>query len=179
MNLIHNRPYEDPEKMPGPEPSEAELKELIKDPTEVHIGADGRALSIVDVMRNQYKHSHAWKSLAGKFGLVLEELHAVDPKVAAKHLTKSLNSSYIHTHGMSRQLIIRYERFLKTMEFVGLVPLKAVQKEYRPGMVAIAVNWFVPKGRVEEFERLIAQVDAQGARLAGMRPSWTRQSSVS
>ena len=62
---------------------------------------------------NLIEHFKKWKPYIKKFGLILLELHTIDPKLASKNIGKSISTAYDATHGYSDQYIIEIDRYLK------------------------------------------------------------------
>lgn len=80
----------------------------------------GRLLSNNDVEANLYEHLKKWSKYVHKFGLLLIELHTVNPKIVAKNIGSTPATAYDVTHGFSDQYIVEIEEFVKVAKKVGL-----------------------------------------------------------
>lgn len=108
--LDHNRPWEQPSK-------------ISKDDTSLSTGAfasNGTRLRNIDVEQNLKDHLLKWKPYISKFGLLLIELHTIDPSIAAKHIGRTAATAYDATHGFSDQYILELSVFLKVIAEIGL-----------------------------------------------------------
>ncbi|MBX2826771.1 MAG: class I SAM-dependent methyltransferase [Flavobacteriaceae bacterium] len=109
--LDHNRVWEDP----------------ISSPSHVtgSTGAyayRGKKLDNNLVALSLKEHMEKWSPFVGKFGLLLIELHTVDPSLVASHLGGTAATAYDLTHGYSDQYIIELEEFLTLVREAGLTP---------------------------------------------------------
>ena len=57
-----------------------------------------------------------------KYGLLIVELHTIDPTLAAQTLGKNAMTAYDASHGFSDQYIIEYNCFLEAALDAGLKP---------------------------------------------------------
>ncbi|WP_258931944.1 class I SAM-dependent methyltransferase [Flavobacterium oreochromis] len=80
----------------------------------------GKQLSNNDVEANLYEHLEKWAQYVHKFGLLLIELHTVNPNIVSKNIGKTPATAYDVTHGLSDQYILEIEEFVKTAKKVGL-----------------------------------------------------------
>jgi SAM-dependent methyltransferase len=107
--LDHNRMWED---------TDEKLKE-----TSISTGAfssKGRLLSNNEVEANLKAHLNKWKPYIEKFGLIMIELHGLDPKLTSANLGKTASTAYEATHGFSDQYILELDSFDKVVEEAGL-----------------------------------------------------------
>ncbi|MEO9485615.1 MAG: class I SAM-dependent methyltransferase [Ekhidna sp.] len=114
--LDHNRMWED-------------VDESISQ-TSISSGAfssKGRFLSNNEVEANLKSHLSKWKPYINKFGLVIIELHGLDPALTAANLGKTANTAYEATHGFSDQYILEIDSFDKVVAEVGL----AIDEKHR------------------------------------------------
>ncbi len=72
--------------------------------------------------QNLYEHFSNWKPFLNKYGLLIVELHSIDPKKTYHNLGKNSMTAYDATHGYSDQYIIEYENFLIEAKRAGLEP---------------------------------------------------------
>jgi SAM-dependent methyltransferase len=108
--LDHNRPWTMPQK-------------FHKDATSLSTGAfasAGERLHNAMVEQNLKEHFEKWKKYIGNFGLLLIELHTIDPKIAAKNVGKTAATAYDATHGFSDQYILELDVFKHVLSEIGL-----------------------------------------------------------
>lgn len=80
----------------------------------------GELLSNNSVAANLFEHFEMWAKYVQKFGLLLIELHTVNPAIVAHNIGKTAATAYDVTHGLSDQYIIEINEFLKVAKKVGL-----------------------------------------------------------
>lgn len=108
--LDHNRIWEDP-------------KEKTKNRSSKSTGAfahRGVRISNNDTEDNLLEHFRKWTPYVEKFGLLLIELHTVDPVLVAQHIGNTAATAYDATHGYSDQYIVEVDVFHKIAEEAGL-----------------------------------------------------------
>ena len=66
------------------------------------------------------EHFLKWKPFISKYGLILLELHTINPKICQLNIGKTLATAYDATHGFSNQYIIEYEDFIDSAKLAGL-----------------------------------------------------------
>jgi len=66
------------------------------------------------------EHFKKWKPYINKFGLILLELHTINPMLCSKNIGKTVATAYDATHGYSNQYIIEYEEFIDAAIISGL-----------------------------------------------------------
>ncbi|WP_311260702.1 hypothetical protein, partial [Xanthomonas sp. WCS2017Cala2-12] len=71
-----------------------------------------------------------WSPYVHKFGLLLIELHTINPKLTAKNLGKTAATAYDATHGFSDQYIVDIDVFNKIAAEAGLFPDQSVFKRF-------------------------------------------------
>lgn len=72
------------------------------------------------VEQNLKEHLENWLPYINKFGLLMIELHTIDPSIAAQHIGKTACTAYDATHGFSDQYILELDVFLKVIEELNL-----------------------------------------------------------
>ena len=76
-----------------------------------------------------------------RFGLLVLELHTIQPKMAALNIGRTNVTAYDGTHGYSDQYILELEVFLKAAHEAGLVPIPEFQAKYPSSdLASISVN---------------------------------------
>ena len=74
------------------------------------------------LQQNLKEHLEKWYPYLKKYGLLIVELHTINPKIAMKKIGKTAITAYDASHGFSDQYIIEYDCFLTTAKEVGLIP---------------------------------------------------------
>ncbi|WP_426485337.1 class I SAM-dependent methyltransferase [Flavobacterium sp. 2] len=118
--LDHNRIWEDP-------------KNSDKDRNSHSTGAfafRGKRLSNNLVEDNLLEHLQKWSPYVRKFGLLLIELHTINPKLTANNLGKTAATAYDATHGFSDQYIVEIDVFNKIAAEAGLFPDKSFFRRF-------------------------------------------------
>lgn len=80
----------------------------------------GKRISNSEVAQNLKEHFESWKPYISAFGLLLIELHTLDPKITQKNLGQTAATAYDATHGFSDQYIVELDVFQKVIEEIGL-----------------------------------------------------------
>ncbi|QRM90677.1 class I SAM-dependent methyltransferase [Lacinutrix sp. WUR7] len=70
------------------------------------------------------EHLLKWKPYVEQFGLLIIELHTIDPKFTARNIGKTAATAYDATHGYSDQFILEVDVFNKIAAEAGLQPDK-------------------------------------------------------
>ena len=84
--------------------------------------SNGKRLSNNDVEASLLEHLNKWKPYVEKFGLLIIELHTINPKHTALNIGRTPATAYDATHGYSDQYILEVEAFRKMAMQAGLVP---------------------------------------------------------
>ena len=82
----------------------------------------GKRISNNRVEDNLKEHFYKWMPYVKKHGLLLIELHSVDPSIVAKSLGLTAATAYDGTHGFSDQYIVELPVFYKIAKEAGLIP---------------------------------------------------------
>ena len=82
----------------------------------------GKRLTNKEVEQNLKEHFEKWAPYLKKYGLLIVELHTIDPLLAANNIGKTAITAYDASHGLSDQYIIEYNLFLKTASAANLKP---------------------------------------------------------
>ncbi|WP_370089103.1 class I SAM-dependent methyltransferase [Ekhidna sp.] len=80
----------------------------------------GKLLRNNEVEANLKAHFKKWQPYIYKFGLIVIELHGLDPKLTASNLGKTASTAYEATHGFSDQYILELDSFDKVVAEAGL-----------------------------------------------------------
>ncbi|WP_452226144.1 class I SAM-dependent methyltransferase [Lacinutrix cladophorae] len=109
--LDHNRIWETPE--------------VISNKVSTSTGAyanQGKRLPNNLVEDSLREHLLKWKPYVEQFGLLIIELHTINPKLIAQNIGKTAATAYDATHGYSDQFILEVDVFNKIATEVGLQP---------------------------------------------------------
>ena len=81
---------------------------------------EGKRINNNELEDNLLEHFNNWAPFIDKFGLLVIELHTIDPQLTAAHLGKTPTTAYDATHGFSDQFIVEAEVFLRIAAEAGL-----------------------------------------------------------
>lgn len=95
---------------------------------------------------NLLEHLQKWSPYVSQFGLLLIELHTIDPKLTATNLGKTSATAYDATHGFSDQYIVEIDVFNKIASEAGLFPNPHVFRKF-PDNAAATVSINLLKGK--------------------------------
>ena len=130
--LDHNRIWEEPQTR-SPEISSS-------------TGAyayEGKRIENNLVAASLKEHIKKWTPYVGKFGLLLIELHTVDPVLVAKNIGKTAATAYDLTHGYSDQYILETEEFMKVIQEAGLMPdMNKFRKFPNSDLATVSISLF-------------------------------------
>ena len=82
----------------------------------------GKRISNNLVEDSLFEHLQKWKPYVERFGLLIIELHTINPKLTAQNLGKTAATAYDATHGFSDQYILEVEVFNDVAKRAGLHP---------------------------------------------------------
>ena len=106
----------------------------------------GKRLHNNDVQQNLKEHFEKWYPYLSKYGLLIVELHTIDPNVASRNIGKTAITAYDASHGFSDQYIIEYNIFLKIILEVGLQPDPLHEYTFPNKEIPIvSINRLIPK----------------------------------
>ena len=129
--LDHNRIYQAPQK-------------IDKDWESQSTGAfcfRGKRLPNAEVEQSLVEHLGKWKPYVKKFGLLVIELHTLDPALTAENLGSTASTAYDATHGFSDQYILELNSFLRAAAASDLHPDPLYQTKYPPSDLAtVSIN---------------------------------------
>lgn len=129
--LDHNRIWEEPNNI---------SKERISDSTGA-FAYRGRRIANNLVEDNLLEHLKKWSPYVKKFGLLLIELHTINPALTAKNIGKTAATAYDATHGFSDQYIVEIDVFNKVAAEAELFPDMAIFKRFPDADIAtVSIN---------------------------------------
>ena len=82
----------------------------------------GKRISNNLVEDSLLEHLKKWKPYVERFGLLVIELHTINPKLTAQNLGATAATAYDATHGYSDQYILEVDVFHKIATEAGLIP---------------------------------------------------------
>ena len=104
----------------------------------------GKYLSSEDITSNLVHHFSLWKKYIKKHGLILLELHGIDPAFSTLNKCSTPTIAYEATHGYSDQFIVEYEVFLRCAQVAGLEKIEKYSKVFPSDeLVTISLNMFM------------------------------------
>lgn len=129
--LDHNRIWADPKQV--------NLERISK--SSGAFAFRGKKISNNLVEDNLLEHLKKWSPYVRKFGLLLIELHTINPKIAANNLGKTPATAYDATHGFSDQYIVEIDVFNAIAAEAGLFPDQAIFKRFPDNETAtVSIN---------------------------------------
>ena len=76
----------------------------------------GKIVTKNKLVNNLINHFKLWSPFIKKHGLILLELHTINPKIIRENLQKTLAPAYDATHGYSDQYLVEHHVFIKCLE---------------------------------------------------------------
>jgi len=107
--LDHNRIYEEPK----------ELRKVNID-TSGSFCYKGKFIDKKYLINNLIEHLSNWKKYVEKHGLIILELHTIDPYLTMINRGKTLACAYDTTHGFSDQYLVEYDFYIYCCKKAGL-----------------------------------------------------------
>jgi|GEM_PF-558387 len=114
--LDHDRPYRAPENVEG---LAARARGRYHG---VYVDDDGRAIPPAAVVQSLVEHLERWASIVNDHGLILLEVHCLDPLVVREHLDQSESLYFDAIQGFSKQLLVEADVALMAAAEAGLFP---------------------------------------------------------
>ena len=103
----------------------------------------GKLIKNITLEQNLLEHLQAWKPYVNKYGLLILELHCLDPKVISDNIGLTASTAYESTHGYSDQYIVNLECFLNLAKKSGLQPIDEYQLKFPNNELSnISINLF-------------------------------------
>ena len=134
--LDHNRPWSEPKNFEDTRVSTSTGA----------FASCGERLSNAMVEQNLKEHFEKWVPYIKKFGLLLIELHTLDPNIVAKNIGKTAATAYDATHGFSDQYILELDVFRRIIEEIGLETIdKHFSKFPNNELATVSINYLTQK----------------------------------
>ncbi|MCG3176805.1 MAG: hypothetical protein MOGMAGMI_01769 [Candidatus Omnitrophica bacterium] len=157
--IDHNRPYAVPRDVDA-----ASRRQSRSSGAFVQLG---RVIPNEELEQNLVEHLRGWTPLVSKHGLIVLELHTLDPERTAQNRGRTLDLAYFATHGYSDQYLVEPEIFMAAAEEAGLAAGAVKQGRYPSGPLATVTIDYL-KGSVAAEGRPVPPV-VSGARLGWKR----------
>lgn len=101
----------------------------------------GRRINNNQVEKNLLEHFMKWMPYVKKHGLLLIELHTVDPALVAENIGRTAATAYDGTHGYSDQFIVELEVFKKMAMEAGLEPVEKYATKFpNSDLATVSIN---------------------------------------
>lgn len=131
--LDHNRVWQEP-------------KNIDKTSLSASTGAfafEGKRIPNHIVEASLKQHFKNWAPYVKQFGLLVIELHSIDPELAANNMGRTAVTAYNATHGYSDQYILEADVFHKILESSGLKRDQALSQKFpNSNLATVTVNLF-------------------------------------
>lgn len=114
-------------------------------PTHAAFADQGALISTPALMDNLVEHLSKWWAYANKHGLMVIELHTLDPVLASQHLGQTLVTPYDAIHGYTDQYPVELASFNEAAEVAGFKVDARFTALFPPNELAtISVQWLRP-----------------------------------
>ena len=130
--LDHNRVYRSPKN-----------NDLKKSNSTGAYSYRGKLIENITLEQNLLEHLKAWKPYINKHGLLILELHCLDPKIISNNIGLTGSAAYESTHGYSDQYIVNLECFLELAKKSGLNSVEEYELKFPDNELSnISINLF-------------------------------------
>ena len=103
----------------------------------------GNLISSDKIINNFIYHMKSWKPYISNFGLILIELHTLDPDITRNNQGNTLACAYDATHGYSDQYLIEYEVFKKCLHYINLKTTTKYETLYPKTNPTVSINYII------------------------------------
>jgi hypothetical protein len=129
--LDHNRAYQQPSAMDSSKVSRSTGA----------FASRGRRILNNEVEMSLTEHFQKWKPYVSQFGLLVIELHTIDPALAAAHIGSTPATAYDATHGYSDQYILELDPYLAAAKEAGLEPVEKYATKFpNSNLATVSLN---------------------------------------
>ena len=80
----------------------------------------GKIVEKDTLINNLIEHLRKWEPFINKHGLILLELHTINPEVTKNNIGKTLSAAYDATHGYSDQYLVEHKTFMECCKIANL-----------------------------------------------------------
>ncbi|UCE07685.1 MAG: polyketide synthase, partial [bacterium] len=120
-NILHVRSFLDHDRTYIPPLDTSAEHGRSKIPCEaVYVDREGNEIPATTVIQSLVEHLKRWSSVIGRHGLIILEVHCLEPKTVSKFLDKCENLHFDTFHGFSQQLLVEANSFLMAAGEAGL-----------------------------------------------------------
>ncbi len=136
--LDHDRPFISPQKT-------EQLKIRQNIPYQgVYVDRSGASIPPHIMIQSLVEHLEKWSSIATKHGLIILEVHCLEPEIVHQFLNKSENLYFDAVQGFSQQYLVEAGVFLMAAAEVGLFPKSNFSVKYPKtfSFTRITLNYF-------------------------------------
>jgi SAM-dependent methyltransferase len=134
--LDHNRIWKTPRKI---------NKERVSNSSGAY-AFEGKRINNNLIEDSLLEHFNNWAPFVKKFGLLIIELHTVQPELVGNNIGKGASTAYDATHGYSDQYIVEVGVFNKVMAEAGLFPdQNNIKKFPNSDLATVTINLFKAK----------------------------------
>nr|WP_179123747.1 pyridoxal phosphate-dependent aminotransferase family protein [Cylindrospermopsis raciborskii] len=144
-NILHIRSFLDHDRLFIPPQKRNELKERAHLPYQsVCVDDQGELIPPHVMVQSLVEHLERWSQVVNKHGLMILEVHCLEPRVVYQFLDKSENLHFDAFQGFSQQYLVEAEVFLMSAAQVGLFPKLELSKRYPKTFpfTRITLNYF-------------------------------------
>ena len=130
--LDHNRPWS--------QPNEPEAYRIST--SQGAFAHAGKRLNNSVVEQNLKEHFEKWAPYIKKFGLLLIELHTINPSITSANLGLTAATAYDATHGFSDQYILELDVFQEVLSEIGMnIDQKHFSKFPNNELATVSINY--------------------------------------
>ena len=128
-NILHIRSFLDHDRPFIPPQKRNEVKERAHLPYQaVCVDGQGELIPPHVMVQSLVEHLERWSRVVTKHGLMILEVHCLEPKVVYQFLDKSENLHFDAFQGFSQQYLVEADVFLRSAAEVGLFPKLELSK---------------------------------------------------
>ena len=96
----------------------------------VYVDREGNSLPPAAVVQSLVEHLRGWSSIIGHHGLMILEVHCLEPRTIARFMPQCESLHMDAYHRFSQQLLVEADRFVMAAQEVGLCPDWEFFKKY-------------------------------------------------
>jgi acyl transferase domain-containing protein/SAM-dependent methyltransferase/acyl carrier protein len=136
--LDHDRPYLIPENV-----SRVQSRAVLPYKG-VSVDTQGHVIPGHVMVQSLVEHLQRWSLVAGLHGLVIVEVHCLDPEIVYEFLDRSESLHFDAYHAFSMQHLVEAEIFLMAAAEAGLFPKPGFTRRFPQTLpfTRISINWF-------------------------------------
>ncbi|MAV93121.1 MAG: hypothetical protein CMG01_03030 [Candidatus Marinimicrobia bacterium] len=103
----------------------------------------GKLINSRNLIANFIEHLHKWKPYIKKYGLIIIELHTLDPEITRINSGKTLSCSYDTTHGYTDQYLIEYDCYMNCFKNAGIHNTSKNEYIFPETNPTVSINYFI------------------------------------